>query len=222
MTTIITGPSGVGKTTLAMSFMKEAAGRGERAAIYTFEEWRETLILRCEAVNIPIKAMIDQGTMMVTQVDPIQYTANQFANIIRRDVEEYQTKIVMIDSIAGYRLSLSGGGDLISHLHGLCKYLQSKGVTVILINEIEAITGDFKVTEMGISYLADNIIFMRYIEIDGEMRRMVGVLKKRLSDFEKTMREFQITRYGIKVGQPLNNLQGVLTGTPEKKAQSKV
>jgi circadian clock protein KaiC len=84
-----------------------------------------------------------------------------------------------------------------------------------VVNEIEAITGDFRASELGISYMADNIIFMRYLEIEGEMRRAIGVLKKRQTDFEKTLREYEITRYGLKVGKPLTALRGILSGTPE-------
>jgi circadian clock protein KaiC len=120
----------------------------------------------------------------------------------------------MIDSVSGYRLSVRGEG-LTPHLHALCKYLQNMGVAVLLINEIETITGEFHATEIGISYLADTIIFLRYLEMQGELRRIIGVLKKRMTDFEKTLREFQISRYGIKVGGPLSQLRGILTGVPE-------
>jgi circadian clock protein KaiC len=89
------------------------------------------------------------------------------------------------------------------------------GVAVLLISEIEAITGEFRATEAGISYLADNIVFLRYIEIQGELRRAIGVLKKRLSSFEPSLREIEITRYGIKVGRPLTELRGILGGMPE-------
>jgi circadian clock protein KaiC len=89
------------------------------------------------------------------------------------------------------------------------------GVAVILINEVETITGDFRATEVGISYIADNLVFLRYLEMQGELRKVIGVLKKRLTDFEKTLREFEITRYGIKVGKPLTDLRGILRGTPE-------
>ncbi len=98
------------------------------------------------------------------------------------------------------------------HLHGLCKYLQNMGVAVLLINEVESIVGDFQVSDVGISYLADNIVFLRYLELRGELRKVVGVLKKRLSSFERTLREIEMSRYGIKVGRPLTNLQGILTG----------
>lgn len=212
--TIISGPSGVGKSTLGLQFMKEAAGRGEHSVVYIFEEWQETLLRRCEAVNIPVRSMMERGTLSVVQVEPLHFTPDQFASMVRCSVERQKSSIVMIDSASGYRLSLRGG-DLVTHLHALCKYLQNMGVAVLLINEVEAITGEFRVTEIGISYLADSIIFLRYLEMQGELRRAIGVLKKRLSGFERTVREFEITSYGIKVGRPLTGLRGILTGNVE-------
>ncbi|MCU0541298.1 MAG: AAA family ATPase [Oscillatoriaceae cyanobacterium Prado104] len=212
--TIISGPSGVGKSTLALQFMKEAAGRGERSVIYTFEERKETLLRRAEGVNIAVGAMQARGTLSVVQIEPLCYAPDEFANLVRQEVEQQQVRVIAIDSVSGYRLSMRGA-DLTTHLHALCKYLQNMGVAVLLINEVESITGDFRVTEVGISYLADTIVFLRYLEIKGELRRVIGVLKKRLTDFEKTLREFKISRYGIKVGEPLTQLRGVLTGVPE-------
>jgi circadian clock protein KaiC len=211
---VISGPTGVGKTTLGLQFMKEAAGRGERSVVYTFEERVDTLLHRAEAVHIPVRAMIERGTLSVVQVEPLQWTPDEFARMVRREVEERGTRIVMLDSTAGYRVSLQSG-DLVSHLHALGKYLQNMGVAVLLISEIEAITGDFRATEAGVSYLADNIVFLRYLEVQGELRRAIGVLKKRLSGFERVLREIEITRYGIKVGKPLTELRGILRGTPE-------
>ncbi|HEY9626226.1 MAG TPA: ATPase domain-containing protein [Coleofasciculaceae cyanobacterium] len=212
--TIISGPSGVGKTTLGLQFMKEATGRGERSVIYTFEESKETLLRRAEGVNVAVHTMQDRGTLSIRQIEPLHYTPDEFAYLVRQEVEQQQVRIVMIDSMSGYRLSVRGE-ELTSHIHALCKYLQNNGVAVLLINEVESITGEFRATEIGISYLADTIIFLRYLEIRGELRRAIGVLKKRMTDFEKTLREFQISRYGIKVGAPLTQLRGVLTGIPE-------
>ncbi len=213
--TIITGPSGVGKSSFGMQFMKEAAGRGERSVVYAFEEGTETLFRRCEAINIPVHAMLKRGTLAVTSVEPLQYTPNQFVHLVRTEVEQNNAQIVMIDSTSGYRLSMQGE-DLVRHLHSLCQYLKNMGVTVILINETHSIAGgEFSVTEGGLSYLADNLIFLRYLELDGQLRKAIGVLKKRVSDFERTLREFKITKYGIKVGEPLTQLRGILSGVPE-------
>jgi circadian clock protein KaiC len=215
MITIVSGPTGVGKSTLSMQFMAEAAKRGERAAVYTFEEWEGTLLKRSQSVGLPIETLLEQGTLMIRQVDPLQYTADEFAYLVREDIDENGTRVVMIDSVAGYRLSMRGS-DLASRLHELCKYLQSRGVTVILVNETESVVGAFKATEHGISYISDNIIFLRYIELHGELRRVVSVLKKRLSNFEKTLREFEITSSGLYVGKPLTGLRGILSGIPEE------
>lgn len=212
--TIISGPSGVGKSTLGLQFMKEAAGRGERSVIYAFEERKATLLHRCEGINIPVHAMMERGTLSVVQIEPLHYTPDEFANLVRYEVEQQKARIVMIDSVSGYRLSVRGN-ELVIHIHALCKYLQNMGVAVLLINEVETITGDFRPTEIGISYIADNLVFLRYLEMEGELRKAIGVLKKRMTDFEKTLREFEITRYGIKVGKPLTNLRGILKGSPE-------
>ena len=213
-TTIISGPSGVGKSTFGVQFMKEAAGRGERSVLYSFEEAIETLSARYRAVNIPIDDMIEHGKLSVVKVEPLKYTPNQFAQLIRTEVEQNDAKIIMIDSTSGYKLSMQGE-NLIRQLHSLCQYLKNMGVTVILINETHSIAGsEFSVTEVGLSYLADNLVFLRYLELNGELHKAIGVLKKRVSGFERTLREFKITKYGIKVGEPLTQLRGILNGVP--------
>lgn len=217
--TLISGPSGVGKTTLGLQFMKEAASRGERSVIFHFEEARRTIITRGEQVNIPISRMLEQGFLELKLIEPLQFSTDQFAYLVREEVEQSGARMVMIDSVSGYRLSLRGS-DLNAALHALTKYLGNKGITTLVCAEVEKITGDFQITEAGISYLADNIIFLRYYEAGGEVRRAIGVLKKRLSDFEKWVREFEITRDGIKVGQPLTNFTGILTGIPELRSPS--
>jgi circadian clock protein KaiC len=216
---MITGPTGVGKTTLGIQFMKEAAGRGERSVVYTFEEPQETLLRRCEALNIPVRSMVERGTLSVVPIEPLHFTPDEFARIVRQAVEQEHVSVVMIDSLAGYR-TLLRGEDALTHLHALAKYLQNMGVAVLLINEVASITGEFQVSEIGASYLTDNIIFLRYLELRGEIRRVIGVLKKRLSSFERTLRELELTRYGIKVGTPLTNLQGILTGRITSMEQS--
>lgn len=212
--TILTGPSGVGKSTLGMQFIKEAASRGQYSLVCCFEESPHTLIRRCQGINMPIATMLERGVLSILAIEPLLYTPDQFANLVREQVEKNAIELVMIDSIAGYKLAFRQK-NLLREFHSLCRYLKNMGVAVILVNEVEKITGDFRVTELGISYLADNIVFMRYLEIKGELRRAIGVLKKRLTDFEKNLREIEITPYGIKVGKPLSNLRGILTGTPE-------
>ncbi len=212
--TMITGPTGVGKTAMGMQFMKEAAGRGERSVIYSFEEWTGKLLSRSKNINIPVTEMVKRGTLRIVPIEPLRYTPDEFAFVVRKDVEENGAAIVMIDSIASYRLSVRGE-DIVRQLHTLSKYLQAKNVAVILINSIDDIIGSVRASDISASYMADTIIILRYLELKGELRRAVGVLKKRHSDFQKTLREFEITRYGLKVGKPMIELRGILTGIPE-------
>jgi len=213
--TMLSGPSGVGKTTLGLQFMHEAAARGERSVVYAFEEHLDTLLHRCQGIGLPVRDMIDAGTLSVVQVEPLRFSPAEFALLVRREVEQKGARIVMIDGISGYRLTLAGD-DLVSHLHALGRYLKNMGVTVLFINEVEAITGEFRATAIGASYLCDNIVFLRYLEVDGELRKAIGVLKKRQSDFSRAIREMEITDRGIRMGPVLTGLRGVLTGTPER------
>ncbi|MGB8712675.1 MAG: ATPase domain-containing protein [Onishia taeanensis] len=213
--TIISGPTGVGKTSLGVQFMREAASRGERSVIFSFEESLATIRHRCEHVGIPLAEMMRDDSLAVESVEPLRYTPDEFAWRVRREVEERGATMVMIDSLSGYRQSVRGE-DVVTHAHALCRYLANMGVTVLLINEVGSIAGgEMRVSELGISYLADAVLILRYIELDGEMRKTIGMLKKRTGDFEKTLREFDITADGLKVGKPLTGLRGILRGDPE-------
>lgn len=213
--TLISGPSGVGKTTLAFQFMKEAAGRGERSAAYIFDEDRDVLMRRSEGVNLPLSQMEESGNLQVIREEPLTRGAGEFSRAVREQVEERDTRVVLLDSLSGYRLAVRND-DPVTHLHALCNALRGMGVTVLITNEIQSITGDFQVSELGISYLADNIVFLRYLENRGKLRKAIGVLKKRFSDFENTLREFEITSHGLRVGDPLSELRGILQGTTQR------
>lgn len=210
--TLITGPSGAGKTTLGMQFVKEAAKRGERSAAYTFDERPSILLERCEKIGIPVHEMQEKGSLVVTGVEALQLSPDEFAQLVRTDVEKNGTRIVMLDSISGYKVSVRGD-DLNERLHALCRYLQNVGVTILLINEVLHVT-DFRITESGLSYLADNVVFLRYIErqnaVGVELGRVIGVLKKRLSDFDKRIHSLELSENGIVIGDTLPNVSGFL------------
>lgn len=207
--TLLTGPVGAGKTTVGLHFMKEAARRDERSVVYLFEEALATVLHRSAALGIPVAEMNRQGTLSLVPVEPLKLTAEEFAQIVRREVEEQGARIVMLDSTRGYQLSLRGE-DLVMHLHALTRYLRNMGVTTLLINETEALIGLPRATEFGFSYLADNILFFTYAEMEGRLRKAVGVLKKRVSGFDDTMRELIIGEGGIRLGPQLRGTESVL------------
>ena len=213
-TTMITGPTGVGKTCLAVQFINAAASRGHRSVIYTFEESADTIKKRSRGINIPVDDMLDDNMLNIVPIEPLSYSPDEFASMVREEVEENETKIIMLDTINAYTFSVREKNPL-QRLHSLSVYLQNMGVTVLLINEMDSITGDFVTSELNASYLSDNIIFLRYLELNGYLKKAVGVLKKRLSSFEHSIREFKIDSKGIHVGPPLKNLEEILTGSPK-------
>lgn len=212
--TIISGPTGVGKTTTGTQFLEEASRRGEKAILYLFEENKDTFLTRCRAIGMSVDDLLDEGTLILEEIEPLALSGDEFAQRVRRAIED-GVSVVMLDAINGYRLSLRGDKpDVVPRLHALGRYLRNMGVTTIFIDETRDVFGSFQPTAAGLSYLADNLVFLRYIEIEGELRKVVGVLKKRISDFQRELRELSITKEGITVGEPFKGLHGVLGGVP--------
>jgi len=215
--TIVSGPTGVGKTTTATLFAQAAAQRGERAAIYMFEESPATFRQRSSALGIPVEDLEASEDLHVQEVEPLTRSAEEFAQMVREQVEQRDTEVVVLDGINGYKLSIQGDEEpLIRKLHALGRYLKNMGVTVIFVDEVDTVTGNFQATNVGISYLADNVLFLRHVELDGRLRKVIGVLKKRVSDFESTLREFELAEGEISVGEPMTDVRGLLRGTPER------
>jgi circadian clock protein KaiC len=211
--TLVTGPSGVGKTTLSTHFLEEAAARGERSVAYLFEESTDTFVHRSEAIDLPVGEMREAGTLAIEAVEPLTVSPDEFADAVRREVEQRDARLVTIDGVSGYRLSIRGDeADLVRELHALCRYLRNMGVTVLLVDAVSSVTGEFQPTSANISYLGDNVVFLRYVARGDTIGRAIGVLKKRASDFERTIREFEITDDGLVVREPVNELRDVLQG----------
>jgi len=213
---LLSGPSGVGKTTLGTQFALAAAERGERAVVYLLEETAETLRHRSASIDAPVSGLESEGTLAIEEVEPLAVSPDEFAASVREEVEERDASLVMIDGISGYRVSIRGDDDdLVRELHALGRYLRNMGTTTVLTDDVSEVTGTFTPTQHGVSYLGDTIVFIRYVEMGGELRKVVGVLKKRAGGFERSLREFEITGEGLVVGDPLDGLRGVLRGIPE-------
>ncbi|WP_232701421.1 ATPase domain-containing protein [Halobacterium wangiae] len=214
--TILSGPTGIGKSTTAAEFLTAAAAAGNVGLMYLFEENTETFTHRSESFDIPITALQERGALAVEEIEPLTRSPEEFAQLVSRQVEEHDAELVVIDGVSGYKQSLHGDrADTTRKIHALTRYLKNANVSVILLDEISEVTGLQQPTGEQISYLADNIVFMNYIERHGRIERVVGVLKKRVGGFESTLREFDITDDGIEVGDPLSGVRGILEGAPE-------
>jgi len=218
--TLVSGPSGVGKSTTGTAFARAAATRGERAATYLFEESKGSFVHRSDAIGLDVTALHENNGFEIHPIEPLTVSADEFANRVRTAVEQRDIEFVMLDGTAGYKLALQDPErQLRGELHALCRYLRNMGVTVLLTDEVASVTGSFQASDSHVSYLADNVVFFRYIEVDGEIRKAIGVLKKRFGSFESALRSFRIDGDGIHVGETLSDLRGVLTGTPTRYSQ---
>jgi len=213
--TFVSGPTGVGKTTTGTQFLASAAEQGASPVAYLFEESPKTFVHRSESIGTPLSDLQADGGLAVEAVEPLSLSAEEFAQRVKTQVDVGGSEVVMIDGVDGYKVAIQGDEETLGRkLHRLIRYLKSQDVTVLLLDETDQVTGMPSASSANISYIADNILFLNYIEMDGELRKGIGVLKKRASDFERTMREFTITPDGIVVGAPLTGVEGILEGTP--------
>ena len=214
-TTIISGPSGVGKTTLGVAFLSSAVAAGKRAVLFTFEEAVESLMIRSRGIGMPLDDVLEAGTLKIVRLNPMEQYPDEFLGRVRYAVEQEGFELVMIDSLRGYQLEMEQFGTPLDHIRNLVHYLNRHGVTSLLVNEVEFITGSLRTTELAVSNLADNIILLRYAEYAGQVIKVIACLKKRLGSFQPDLRELLITGQGIQVGEKLEKLRGVLTGVPQ-------
>jgi len=212
--TLIVGAAGTGKSSLAAQFMSCNADRGGHAAMFIFDEARSTLVSRSAGLGIPLQKHIDEGKVVIRQVDPAELTPGEFAHTIRHEVEANKASCIVIDSLNGYLNAMPGERFLTIHLHELLMYLGERGVATILIGAHQGLIGTQMDTPIDASYLADAVVLLRYFEARGEVRQAISVMKKRGGNHERTIREFRLEPGGIAVGEPLSRFRGVLTGVP--------
>ena len=212
--TLILGPAGTGKSVLALNFVAGAVGRGECAAMFVFDEELGLLFERAKGLGFDLQAMVDEGKLIVEQVDAAELTPGELSERVRRCVEENNARTVVIDSLNGYQASMPEEQSLVLHMHELLQYLNRQGASTFLTVAQHGVVGDMK-APVDVTYLADTVILLRYFEAAGRVRRAISVIKKRTSAHEDTIREYRIDNRGITLGAPLMSFQGVLRGVPQ-------
>lgn len=211
---LISGPAGAGKTTIALQYVQAACAREEPVTLFQFDERVSTLMSRAAAFNLDLKAHVDSGCMVMQQIDPAEISPGEFATRVRREVELRGARVIVIDSLNGYMAAMPQEQQLLLQMHELLSYLSQRGVVSFLINPQHGLVGTMA-TNLNISYIADSVILLRYFEAGGRVRKAISIIKNRGGMHEDSIREFRIDRGGLRIGEPLVDFRGILTGTPE-------
>ncbi|SPB14401.1 Non-specific serine/threonine protein kinase [Caballeronia novacaledonica] len=211
--TLILGPAGTGKSLFAIQFISSAVRRGEKAALFVFDEELGLLFDRLRIMGIDLEAMRDAGSLHIEQLDAAELSPGEFAHRVRASVDTARAKTVVIDSLNGYQAAMPEENALVLHVHELLQYLNRQGANTFLTVAQHGLVGDMK-APVDVTYLADTVILLRYFEALGRVRRAVSVIKKRTGAHEESIREFRIGATGLVLGAPLEDFQGVLRGVP--------
>ena len=211
--TLILGPAGTGKSLGAIVFVAAAVARGEKAALFVFDEELSLLLARMKGLGIDLEEMQRRGNLFIEQVDAAELSPGEFTHRVRKRVDEDGIKTVVIDSLNGYQAAMPEENSLILHIHELLQYLNRRGVATFMTVAQHGLVGDMK-APVDVTYLADTVILLRYFEALGNVRRAMSVIKKRTGSHESTIREYRIDSRGLTIGEPLDGFQGILRGVP--------
>lgn len=209
---LLIGPAGTGKSVLATVFALAAARRGQQVEIYSFDETRALFLNRAPIIGPDLVQFIENGTVRVTQIDPAEITPGELAHRVRDRVRE-GVGLVIIDSINGYLAAMPEEGHLTLHLHELCAFCSAHSATTLLLAEQKGLVGAMQMP-VDLTYLADTVILLRHFEVQGEIRQAISVVKKRSGAHERYIREMRVDSSGVRIGDPLSDFHGVLSGTP--------
>ncbi|MGZ3652059.1 MAG: ATPase domain-containing protein, partial [Bdellovibrionota bacterium] len=211
--TLILGPAGSGKSTISLQFAHSVAMRGEKVAIYSFEESAHSIVSRSAAFGLDFGPLEKEGLITIRKISPAEVSPGEFAESVRTQVETEGVRLVVIDSLSGYLHSMPEQKFLILQMHELLAHLNQRGVATIAVLTQSGMMGQMH-SQVDLTYLADTVLITRFFEYRGSVKNAVSVVKKRTGAHEKTIREFVIDSHGLHVGQALDEFQGVLTGVP--------
>jgi circadian clock protein KaiC len=211
--TLLSGPSGVGKTTTAIRCAYEALARGQRVAYYLFDEGLHTLLMRSEALGMDIRPYLESGLMSIHQIDPAELSPGEFASGVRHAVENDNATFVVIDSLNAYLQAMPGEKFLLLQMHEMLSYLGHQGVTTLLILGQHGLIGEGR-TDIDLSYLSDAILLFRFFEARGKILIAISAVKSRTNNHERAIREFRLSSDGLQVGEALQDFEGIMSGLP--------
>ncbi|MBS7457319.1 ATPase domain-containing protein [Coralloluteibacterium stylophorae] len=218
---LVVGPTGTGKTSVATLYAYSAARNGETAAVFCFDERRETFLMRARGLGMDLEPLLERGTLILRSVSTAEFAPGEFAQIVREAVERQRARVVMLDSLTGYFHAMPQEEALLAQMHDLLAYLGRQGVLSLLVVAQHGIAGDHMRGPLDVSYMADAVVLLRHFEADGQVRKAISVLKKRNGSHESTIRELLLSGDGVAVGEPIAGFVGLLSGNPTLRPEAR-
>jgi circadian clock protein KaiC len=215
---MVAGPTGSGKSILATHFVAEGFARGECAVIAVFEEDPGAYVQRARSLGFPLDEMIAAGKLEVVYLRPIDLSVDETLQEIRQRIERLGATRVVIDSMSGFEVALAPTFriDFREAFYRLLRALTALDITVMSTVEVVESSDYLRFAPFNISFLADDILAMRYVELHGELKKVLSVVKMRSSAHSTELRQYDLTAKGLKVGEALREYRGIITGIPER------
>jgi circadian clock protein KaiC len=217
---LLMGPSGSGKSAVAAQYALNAAERGERVAVFAFDESAAMYLARADSLGMPLRRHVDSGRLSVRQIDPAELSPGEFVQVVRHAAEAEEARVVVIDSLNGFLAAMAEEKLVTLQLHELLAFLGQRGIlTLLTLAQHGLVSGDND-SPVDVSYLADSVLLFRYFEASGQVRKALSMVKKRSGAHESTIRELLLDHGGVHVGPVLSRFNGVLTGAPTYAGES--
>lgn len=217
---MLAGPTGSGKTTFATQFIAEGARAGESSVIAVFEEYPEAYVARARGIGVDLEAMVRDDKLRVIYIRPLDLSVDETLAAILEAVEDVAATRVVIDSVSGFEIALAPAfrEDFRESFYRLVGALTALGVTVLMTNEAPGHATDLSFTGERVSFITDSIIVQRYVELEGQLRTILAVVKMRGSAHSHDFREYSVTSSGAVIGETLRGYRDILTGFPERRS----
>jgi circadian clock protein KaiC len=211
--TLLIGPAGVGKSSVAARYLSTGAA-DIPAAAFLFDERRSTFLERSNALGMSFSPHLADGRVTIEQIEPGELSPGEFAYRVCERVDAGGARVVLIDSLNGYLNGIPTQQTPLVRMYELIAYLNEREVVTILVAAQHGIMGMGMNAPIDVTYLADTVMLFRFFEAGGRVRKALSVVKKRTGAHETTIREFVIGPDGIRVGEPLSEFHGIMTGVP--------
>jgi circadian clock protein KaiC len=214
---LVSGASGTGKSLLASQFVAEGIRRGESAIVAVFEEGPRGYMERAKNFDLNLETSQKDGKLDILYLRPLDLSVDETMREILKAVQKIDAKLLVIDSLAGFEMALAPGfrADFRESLYRMMGALAGIGVTILSTVEIEESFTDFRFSNFSVSFLADDIIRLSYVEIDGQLRKVLMIVKMRGSGYSNDIREYHINSEGFMIGPRMKGYRGLITRVPE-------